>query len=46
MSNSSLTSSTSSAVPVSDGDVAAVREFTRFSTSVLGLLREGLLDTP
>src|SRR5215468_4380835 len=46
MSTNSLTSSTSSAIPVSDGDVAAVREFTRFYTSVLGLLREGLLDTP
>jgi len=31
---------------VPDGDVAAVREFNRFYTSVLGLLREGLLDTP
>ena len=32
--------------PVADGDVAAVREFTRFYTRLLGLLREGLLDTP
>jgi DNA-binding MarR family transcriptional regulator/GNAT superfamily N-acetyltransferase len=32
--------------PVTDADVAAVREFTRFYTGVLGLLREGLLDTP
>ena len=32
--------------PVADGDVAAVREFNRFYTGVLGLLREGLLDTP
>ena len=31
---------------MTDGDVAAVREFNRFYTSVLGLLREGLLDTP
>jgi DNA-binding MarR family transcriptional regulator/GNAT superfamily N-acetyltransferase len=31
---------------VADGDVAAVREFNRFYTSVLGLLSEGLLDTP
>jgi DNA-binding MarR family transcriptional regulator/GNAT superfamily N-acetyltransferase len=31
---------------VADGDVAAVREFNRFYTGVLGLLREGLLDTP
>jgi DNA-binding MarR family transcriptional regulator/GNAT superfamily N-acetyltransferase len=46
MSTNSLTSSTNSAVPVPDGDVAAVREFNRFYTSVLGLLREGLLDTP
>src|SRR5262249_8508505 len=46
MSTSSLTSATSSVIPASDGDVAAVREFTRFYTSVLGLLREGLLDTP
>lgn len=27
-------------------DVAAVREFTRFYTNVIGLLREGLLNTP
>src|SRR6266581_2956523 len=27
-------------------DVAAVREFTRFYTNIIGLLREGLLDTP
>jgi DNA-binding MarR family transcriptional regulator/GNAT superfamily N-acetyltransferase len=46
MSTNSLTSSTNSVIPVSGGDVAAVREFTRFYTSVLGLLREGLLDTP
>src|SRR5215468_7259388 len=47
MSSNSLTSSTTSATPaVSDRDVAAVREFSRFYTSVLGLLREGLLDTP
>jgi DNA-binding MarR family transcriptional regulator/GNAT superfamily N-acetyltransferase len=45
MSNNSLTKSKTSA-PVSDADVAAVREFNRFYTSVLGLLREGLLDTP
>ena len=44
MSSNSLTKSNNS--PVADGDVAAVREFTRFYTSVLGLLREGLLDTP
>src|SRR5579863_5091115 len=44
MSNTSLTPSTD--VAVADGDVAAVREFNRFYTSVLGLLREGLLDTP
>src|SRR5215831_14008354 len=42
MSNSSLTQSM--ALPVAD--VAAVREFNRFYTGVLGLLREGLLDTP
>src|SRR5712692_7027101 len=48
MSNNSLTSATDpqAAAPVADGDVAAVREFNRFYTSVLGLLREGLLDTP
>src|SRR6516225_12469783 len=52
MSSISLTSSTDSvgtaaAAPVvADGDVAAVREFNRFYTNVLGLLREGLLDTP
>jgi len=45
MSNSSLTMS-ANAAPVSDGEVAAVREFNRFYTNVLGLLREGLLDTP
>src|SRR5215469_4089322 len=32
--------------PVTDGQVAAVREFNRFYTGVIGLLREGLLDTP
>jgi DNA-binding MarR family transcriptional regulator len=51
MSNNSLTSSTTavpddSAEPVTDGQVAAVREFNRFYTNVIGLLREGLLDTP
>jgi DNA-binding MarR family transcriptional regulator/GNAT superfamily N-acetyltransferase len=55
MSNSSLTSSANSAaagdpgVPddgIPDGQIAAVREFNRFYTNVLGLLREGLLDTP
>src|SRR5262249_47187963 len=44
MSNSSLTQSMS--LPAADADVAAVREFNRFYTGVLGLLREGLLDTP
>jgi DNA-binding MarR family transcriptional regulator/N-acetylglutamate synthase-like GNAT family acetyltransferase len=29
-----------------DPEVAAVRDFNRFYTNVLGLLREGLLDTP
>jgi DNA-binding MarR family transcriptional regulator/GNAT superfamily N-acetyltransferase len=53
MSSISLTSSTDlggtgtdAGPPVADGDVAAVREFTRFYTRLLGLLREGLLDTP
>jgi len=32
--------------PRTDQEVAAVREFNRFYTNVLGLLREGLLDTP
>jgi DNA-binding MarR family transcriptional regulator/GNAT superfamily N-acetyltransferase len=32
--------------PRADPEVAAVREFNRFYTNVLGLLREGLLDTP
>jgi DNA-binding MarR family transcriptional regulator/GNAT superfamily N-acetyltransferase len=32
--------------PAVDQEVAAVREFNRFYTNVLGLLREGLLDTP
>jgi DNA-binding MarR family transcriptional regulator/GNAT superfamily N-acetyltransferase len=31
---------------VTDAQVAAVREFNRHYTAVLGLLREGLLDTP
>jgi DNA-binding MarR family transcriptional regulator/GNAT superfamily N-acetyltransferase len=31
---------------VPEGQIAAVREFSRFYTNVLGLLREGLLDTP
>jgi DNA-binding MarR family transcriptional regulator/GNAT superfamily N-acetyltransferase len=31
---------------VAAGQIEAVREFSRFYTSVLGLLREGLLDTP
>ena len=46
MSSNSLTQSTYVAASVADSDVAAVREFNRFYTSVLGLLREGLLDTP
>jgi DNA-binding MarR family transcriptional regulator/GNAT superfamily N-acetyltransferase len=29
-----------------DDEVAAVREFTRFYTNIIGLLREGLLNTP
>jgi DNA-binding MarR family transcriptional regulator/N-acetylglutamate synthase-like GNAT family acetyltransferase len=45
MSKTSLTSASESS-SVTDGDVAAVREFNRFYTNVLGLLREGLLDTP
>jgi DNA-binding MarR family transcriptional regulator/GNAT superfamily N-acetyltransferase len=32
--------------PVTDAQIAAVREFNRCYTAVLGLLREGLLDTP
>lgn len=32
--------------PDNGQQVAAVREFSRFYTTVLGLLREGLLDTP
>ena len=31
---------------VADAEVATVREFNRFYTNVLGLLREGLMDTP
>jgi DNA-binding MarR family transcriptional regulator/N-acetylglutamate synthase-like GNAT family acetyltransferase len=52
MSNDSLTSSVNAAGqdgpadPVTDGQVTAVREFNRFYTNVIGLLREGLLDTP
>ena len=52
MSTDSLTSSETGAGdsgpagPVTDGQVAAVREFNRFYTNVLGLLREGLVGTP
>src|SRR5215470_1258981 len=50
MSNDSLTSSVNiagnGADQVTDGQVAAVREFNRFYTNVIGLLREGLLDMP
>jgi DNA-binding MarR family transcriptional regulator/GNAT superfamily N-acetyltransferase len=52
MSNDSLTSSVTAAGtdgltdPVTGGQVAAVREFNRFYTGVIGLLREGLLGTP
>ncbi len=52
MSKTSLTSASNSsageptAEGVADAEVAAVREFNRFYTNVLGLLREGLLDTP
>lgn len=57
MSKSSLTSSANSAANGAQGgqvpagqvtgeQIAAVREFNRFYTKVLGLLREGLLDTP
>ena len=34
------------AAEVTDAEVAAVRDFNRFYTNVLGWLREGLLDTP
>jgi DNA-binding MarR family transcriptional regulator/GNAT superfamily N-acetyltransferase len=52
MSNDSLTTSANAAGngggadPVTGGQVAAVREFNRFYTNVIGLLREGLVDTP
>ena len=52
MSSDSLTSSVTvagkdgPADPVTGGQVAAVREFNRFYTGVIGLLREGLLGTP
>ena len=50
MSSDSLTTSVktagSGAGQVTDGQVAAVREFNRFYTNVIGLLREGHLDTP
>jgi DNA-binding MarR family transcriptional regulator/N-acetylglutamate synthase-like GNAT family acetyltransferase len=46
MSKTSLTSASSPVTAADDDDVAAVREFNRFYTNVLGLLREGLLDTP
>jgi hypothetical protein len=44
MSKNLLTSASDSPA-VADDEVAAVREFNRFYTNVLGLLREGLLDT-
>jgi len=51
MSSDSLTTSATVAPggpadPVTGGQVTAVREFNRFYTGVIGLLREGLLDTP
>jgi DNA-binding MarR family transcriptional regulator/GNAT superfamily N-acetyltransferase len=51
MSKTSLTSASNSpdvaaAEEVTDAEVAAVRDFNRFYTNVLGWLREGLLDTP
>ena len=52
MSNDFLTSSVIAAGPdgpvgpVTNGQVAAVREFNRFYTNIIGLLREGHLDTP
>lgn len=49
MSTISLTESSNEAVPgspVPPGQVTAVREFNRFYTNVIGLLREGLHDTP
>jgi len=50
MSNTSLTSASNpsdvAAAEVTDAEVAAVRDFNRFYTNVLGWLREGLLDTP
>ena len=50
MSKTSLTSASNSsdvaAAEVTDAEVAAVRDFNRFYTNVLGWLREGLLDTP
>ena len=45
MSKNLLTSASDSPA-VADGEVAAVREFNRCYTNVLGLLHEGLLDTP
>jgi DNA-binding MarR family transcriptional regulator/GNAT superfamily N-acetyltransferase len=52
MSKDSLTTSTDLPADsgpdaqVAAGQIEAVREFNRFYTNVLGLLREGLLDTP
>jgi DNA-binding MarR family transcriptional regulator/GNAT superfamily N-acetyltransferase len=50
MSKTSLTSASkpsgAAAQEVTDAEVAAVRDFNRFYTNVLGWLREGLLDTP
>ena len=51
MSNISLTSASNSsdvapAEEATDAEVAAVRDFNRFYTNVIGLLRAGLLDTP
>jgi DNA-binding MarR family transcriptional regulator/GNAT superfamily N-acetyltransferase len=45
MSKNSLTTASDSPA-VTGAEVAAVREFNRYFTNVLGLLREGLLDTP
>ena len=46
MSSISLTEAENNGADVADADVATVREFNRFYTNVLGLLREGLVDTP
>jgi len=43
---STIVAAEAGTAPADGAEVAAVREFNRFYTNVLGWLREGLLDTP